>query len=171
VSYRFKVRAKNYWGWGPVSTILTIKAATFPNKPNAPTTFIDSATGGLRVEWVAPYANSDTITAYQLQALKKDGATWFNICDGSNATVVSLKKCIEPMATFYDPLKLNLAFQDLIKVKVLAINVNGPGSYSDSNTTGETVRTVPRFMNAPLRGVLTSDSQLVVYWTTITTAA
>jgi hypothetical protein len=53
------------------------------------------------------------------------------------------------MSTFYDPAKLNLAYLDLIKVKVAAKNVNGFGSYSDANTTGETVRTVPRSMNAP----------------------
>lgn len=48
--YQFRVRAKNVWGWGPFSPVLTIKAATRPDKMlGSPQTSIDSATGGVLI--------------------------------------------------------------------------------------------------------------------------
>lgn len=46
-TYLIKVRARNYWGWGDFSDIITIKASTFPDKVEPPTTTIDAATGGI----------------------------------------------------------------------------------------------------------------------------
>lgn len=40
-SYQVRVAAKNYWGWGSFSEVLTIIAASFPEKVAAPTTSID----------------------------------------------------------------------------------------------------------------------------------
>ena len=48
-SYQVRVAAKNYWGWGNFSEVLSITAASFPERVAQPTTGIDEATGGLRI--------------------------------------------------------------------------------------------------------------------------
>ena len=93
VSYQVRVRAKNYWGWGEYSDIFTIKASSVPERVDTVTTAIDEATGGLRVEWTAPFDNSDEIIAYSIEAQEKDG-DWTEICDGTDPTVVSTQRCI-----------------------------------------------------------------------------
>jgi hypothetical protein len=54
-----------------------------------PVTSIDTATGGIRVNWIAPYDNSDTITKYKIEGLLPDN-TWaeFAVCDGSDPLIV-----------------------------------------------------------------------------------
>jgi hypothetical protein len=64
--YRFRVRARNPFGWGDLSPWLEIKAATLPDTMIPPTTSIDSASGHLRISWVAPHDGSDTITKYTI---------------------------------------------------------------------------------------------------------
>ena len=65
--YLFKVRARNYWGWGEFSPELVMKSATYPEVMVAVTTAVDEATGDVRIIWVAPYDNEQTITAYEIQ--------------------------------------------------------------------------------------------------------
>ena len=67
-SYQVRVAAKNYWGWGEFSEVLTITATSYPEQPEAPTTGIDEVAGGLRAIWVAPFDNSEPITAYLIEA-------------------------------------------------------------------------------------------------------
>ena len=67
-SYQVRIAAKNYWGWGSYSEILTITAASFPEQVSQPSTGIDEATGGLRVEWTEPFNNSAAVTAYLIEA-------------------------------------------------------------------------------------------------------
>jgi hypothetical protein len=62
--YQIRIRAKNDWGYGPFSTITSVKASSVPNKVAMPTTSIDGVTGGIRVNWVSPYANSEIIDKY-----------------------------------------------------------------------------------------------------------
>lgn len=60
--YQIRVRAKNVWGWGQFSPILTIKAATRPAKmATKPVTSIDPITGGIMIEWIAPFSNAQSI--------------------------------------------------------------------------------------------------------------
>jgi len=71
--YGFRVRARNIFGWGPYSAVTYIKAAREPGVPIAPTTSIDSATGGVAIAWTAPDARGDTITAYLIEIADKTG--------------------------------------------------------------------------------------------------
>ena len=41
-SYQVKIAAKNYWGWGAFSDVLTIKASSFPEKVQTPTTVLNT---------------------------------------------------------------------------------------------------------------------------------
>lgn len=60
--YRFRVRARNAFGWGDLSPWLEIKTATLPDSMVAPTTSIDAVTGHLRISWLPPHDGSDAIT-------------------------------------------------------------------------------------------------------------
>lgn len=53
------------------------------------------------------------------------------------------------MADLIEPTTFNLAFQDLVQIRVAAYNVNGWGTVSEANTDGVRVKTAPRFMEPP----------------------
>lgn len=52
--YRFRLRARNIYGWGAFSTYSEVKAATTPNTMIAPTTSIDSTSGNVIISWTQP---------------------------------------------------------------------------------------------------------------------
>jgi hypothetical protein len=66
-SYKFKVRAKNIFGWSDFSSVLTIVAAHAPNTMDAVVTSIDSLTGDVQITWTAPDSNGDDITSYTIE--------------------------------------------------------------------------------------------------------
>ena len=74
--YQFRVRAKNYWGWGPYSTAVSIKASSAPDQMSEVTTTIDPATGGLKIAWSSAVSNSESITAYKIEILDVTDTTW-----------------------------------------------------------------------------------------------
>lgn len=86
-TYRIKIRARNYWGWGDFSETITMKASTMPGQVQTPVTSIEATTGGIRVTWVEPDSNSDTITAYKIEAQLPTN-DWSEICDGTQEEVV-----------------------------------------------------------------------------------
>lgn len=65
-SYRFRVRARNIYGWGDYSAYTTVKAATLPSIMQAPTTSNDETTGNVIISWIAPANGGDPITSYQV---------------------------------------------------------------------------------------------------------
>lgn len=72
VIYNFRVRALNIWGWGGYSDIATIKASAAPQPITSIDTSIDTATGGVVIQWLAPYANSDAVTQYKIEVQDQD---------------------------------------------------------------------------------------------------
>lgn len=60
-TYKFKVRAQNAHGWGVFSVVKDVLATTFPEQMNAVTTSIQNSGLNVRIQWVAPYDNSDNI--------------------------------------------------------------------------------------------------------------
>ena len=63
-------------------------------------------------------------------------------CDGSEASVVLLRYCeVSFISLRQEP--LNLAYNDLVVVRVLATNKIGSGTYSDSNIEGVLIQTEP----------------------------
>ncbi len=57
--YKFKIRAKNIWGWGPFSPVATIRASTVPGSvPNIVTSY-DSVSGDFKILWDQPRNNGD----------------------------------------------------------------------------------------------------------------
>lgn len=67
-SYRVKYRAKNFNGWGPLSDVSFITAATKPSKPNAPV-FVDSDSDSISFLLTTPENESGSpITQFKLYA-------------------------------------------------------------------------------------------------------
>lgn len=96
--YKLRVRARNALGWGDYSTSLVIKAATWPATPASIATSIDSTTGAIKLNWVAPYDNAETITSYTVQAYSKLTKDFEQICQDS------LLECLVPMSQAIDTL-------------------------------------------------------------------
>jgi len=65
--YNFRVRALNLWGWGQFSEFSWIKSSTAPLAIPSISTSIDPSTGGVQVEWAAPYMNSETVIKYLIE--------------------------------------------------------------------------------------------------------
>jgi hypothetical protein len=98
-TYQFQVRARNVYGYGSYSSVLTVSAIDFPAKMAIPT--VTLSTTDVVVSWTAPDAHSSAITLYEVLFLKADGTfgTETTNCDGSNAGIVAARTCTIPMAT------------------------------------------------------------------------
>lgn len=63
-------------------------------------TSIDSATGGVKISWSAPYNNGDTINTYLIEISDALTVSWIpqtTYCDGSITTIKSNMYCVIPM--------------------------------------------------------------------------
>lgn len=159
-SYQFRVRALNIHGWGSYSPVLTIVASSKPGQMATVTTSIDSATGKLKIQWVAPNDNFNTITAYKIEILKKSDSLFaqdLTNCDGSSATVRANLYCLIPMSTL-TAAPYGYAFDELVVVKASATNAFGFGLTSAINTSGGKIRQVPDQMNTPVVVSLSTTS-------------
>ena len=123
------------------------------------TTTLDVASGGVKISWIQPDDNGDTITSYLIEI--KDSLSGWNTeltdCDGSDGTIITNLYCIVPMTTLTSA-PFTLSLDDLVEVRILATNSVGNGLVSDPNTSGALVRTVPSAMPTPTLVALTSSS-------------
>ena len=88
--YRFRVRAKNIWGWGPYSSHTTIQAATIPAKMATPTFSVNAFAGDLMIDWLEPDIQGDPISNYLVIIADSSQETWneySTICNGLNPLV------------------------------------------------------------------------------------
>ena len=93
--YNFKVRAKNIYGWGPYSNIVSILASDVPSQMQVVTTTVDGT--NVEISWQEPANNGEAISGYEIQVLQSDGTTFSQetgSCDGiNNSTVISTRSC------------------------------------------------------------------------------
>jgi hypothetical protein len=96
-TYQITVRAHNAQGWGAESPILSIVAASNPDQPDPPTTFINNIF--VKVQWSAANSSGSTITAYKvfIQDSNTDFLQETTYCDGSMEPVLSQLYCEVPM--------------------------------------------------------------------------
>lgn len=165
-TYGFRVRARNIFGWGPYSAVTYIKAAREPDVPAAPTTSIDSETGGVEIAWIAPDERGDTITSYLIEIANKAGDSWTThaSCDGSLPSVIEALRCVVPMSALTQE-PFNYVFDDLVVVRVSAANSFGFGAKSPaSDETGARVRSVPSQMLPPTEDISSTDTTITLNW-------
>ena len=72
------------------------------------------------------------------------------------------------MLDLYNP-NFYLLFEDLVPVRVFAINAIGTSTASTQNNIGATVKNIPAKMIIPFKGPLTSDDKIQVQWLAMTT--
>jgi len=168
--YRFRVRAKNMWGWGEYSSVLTAAPSAAPEQMGPVVTALEPTTGAVALSWTPPADNAAPITAYSIEVLDHDGLAWSEEgthCDGSTAAVRAASRCTIPMATL-SAAPFSLERGDLVQARARAYNSNGWSVESATNTDGARVRTPPTFMHPPVRDPTSSDSQIVLTWSTLT---
>lgn len=164
--YKFKVRARNIWGWGPFSPIATIRASTVPNAPTSIITSYDATTGDFKITWSLPKNNGDVVTEYKIEIYSNPNSAWnteLSTCDGANSDVVLYRTCSIPVNTLYLA-PHNLIYQQFVLVRVAAKNVIGFGS-SGANSAAVSntlLKSKPFAMSAPTRGTSTSINEIQV---------
>jgi hypothetical protein len=85
-------------------------------------------------------------------------------CDGSTAAIMGVRSCSIPVSAL-TAAPFSLTAGDLVVAKVQAHNARGWGPYSNENTVGAIVTTVPYAMAAPVRdGSATDTAQITVTW-------
>lgn len=93
--YQIRIRARNKYGYGTWSSILSTKAANVPGKPVAPSTSISNT--NVMISWIKPNEGSASITEYSIEILEDNSLTTFHTvipeCDGSLSTIVSTLQC------------------------------------------------------------------------------
>lgn len=173
LQYRFKVRARNIYGYGPYSDATFVIPDDAPGKTAIPTVQLNAATPTeVEISWPAPNDHSSTITAYEILFMQANGdfAAELTRCDGTNTTVVSNRKCSVPMSTLRT---LTARPRDsLIRVKVRAFNAKGSGLFSEVNTFGATIETEPTNLSVVTIDVpSTYNNRTKVVWTALTGSA
>lgn len=119
-------------GWGELSSELVIVSSGVPAKPLAASVTIVNL--NVLVEWTAPFDNYGQITKYKTAfALHSSTETFVEEtehCDQRNDLITVNTQCLLPMSVLRSG-PWSLVFDELIKVKISACNLNGCGEYSD----------------------------------------
>lgn len=103
--YKFRLRAKNKFGWGAWSSTVTIRADEVPAQISPVTTTAESIY--IRVSWALPSTvNGSPIEEYRLLVLSSDGLREEETtsCDGTDVDLVvsSTPSCLIPMQELED---------------------------------------------------------------------
>lgn len=143
LNYRFKVRARNNYGYGDFSAEYSLEASDLPGRPEIPTVTLDGT--NVLIQWQAPNNHFSAIEAYQIMLKTSSNSFVEDLtnCDGSIVT----DECRIPMLEI-TPIT-GLITDQLIQVKVRAQNANGWGSFSEINIRGQKVNSLPHKIAAP----------------------
>jgi hypothetical protein len=93
------VAARNIYGYGPFSSITTIKASFVPDTCDIVTTI--SVLQNVLISWTEPPNGGDLITKYQLLIYIHATSSFvedLSYCDGSDATNFLNMNCVIPHA-------------------------------------------------------------------------
>jgi hypothetical protein len=63
-TYRFRLRARNKWGFGGYSDVQSISASTVPGQVGTPTTEISGS--NFKISWLLPEEYGSTVFAYEI---------------------------------------------------------------------------------------------------------
>eukprot|EP00347_Sterkiella_histriomuscorum_P011727 403371340 len=169
-TYYFRVRAKNIYGWGDFSNVMEIRASAAPNQITTVSTSIDSSTGGVKVSWIAPESNGESIDYYTIEiATNPDMTSWKIDSVNCPGTDPSLTSCVIPMLSLQSG-DYDYEYGELVQVRIRAHNLQGDSLDSPVLSTGATIRTLPDKMGIPSKGLSTSTYQIQVKWDELTDA-
>lgn len=143
-TYKFRVRAKNLYGWGAFSSETSIMASQQPD----PVPSIDTANVDTKViiTWAAPMTNYADLLSYTLQVLnsnRKDYADANSYCDEDSANLLTDRKCSMTL-TELRAAPFSLTYNQIVVARVKSENIYGVSDYSQPNILGATIRTEPQ---------------------------
>jgi hypothetical protein len=123
----------------------------------------------VKVNWVAPINNGATITNYKLLILAGDQLSWLESekCDSTDPILVTDLHCYIPMEELTGD-RFNLSYNEFISIKVQAMNLRGWSELSDTNSISVYTEVVPLVVQQPMIGVLTTETEIDVYWSELT---
>ena len=101
MTYKFRYRAINVFGWGPFSDSVDIIAAEIPDQM-APVIVTQIGTS-VQFAWTPLSDNSNSVSQFKIEFLTSDGVTLvtdLNYCDGTNSEIILNNYCIFPMSVF-----------------------------------------------------------------------
>mmetsp|Transcript_9440 Transcript_9440/g.8971 ORF Transcript_9440/g.8971 Transcript_9440/m.8971 type:complete len:317 (+) Transcript_9440:887-1837(+) len=168
-TYQFKVRAKNIYGYGDFSGVISALASSVPDTMAAPVVTV--AAGEVKVDFVVPDDGFVAIDYYHVQILDKNTDTMveeLTNCDGADSDVISDTYCTIPMTDLIA--NEGYAAGDLLQAHIRAHNALGWGEYSALNIGGDRIESEPQ--GAPVISEVTSSTThdtIVVSWTALTT--
>jgi hypothetical protein len=176
-THLFQLRASNRHGWGAWSPTLAVKAARRPHQMATVTTSIDAATGGVKIQWVAPADGSDAITGYLIQVADANGAYYTVLSESTTDCVTgpgalsAANYCVLPMSVLAAA-TAPLAFGTLVQVQAQASNSYGlsDASIANSDPNGARIRRVPDQMPVPTV-VSVTEAKIVLEWQPLTAPA
>lgn len=89
LTYRFRHRVYNIFGWSGYSSVVSGIAAVVPQQPIAP--IVTNVDTSIQVEWIKPYNGGNIITSYTVEFKKSDGTyqAESTYCLGTDATILS----------------------------------------------------------------------------------
>ena len=136
-TYRFKVQAKNLYGYSEFSNIVRILAAQSPAKPVAPETVWQPET--VTITWIAPDDGGSPITGFTVSVREIDGES-FSV-ETANCDVSPNLTCTIPVSTLRaEP--YSLEWGSSVYAKVLATNAYGDSLESKAGN-GAVILTAP----------------------------
>jgi len=74
VTYQFKVRARNIYGFSAFSSAITVLAAQTPNQPSVPITYVSGV--NVIIQWSTPIDNGSPIIGYKIFIRQFDNVTY-----------------------------------------------------------------------------------------------
>ena len=100
-TYRFTIKAVHKWGTSDLSAPpLSVLAASRPEQVDSVVTSIDTATGGVKIEWSLPDELGSALITYLVE-IKNSLGSWLTEesgCDQDSATLLTERSCIVPMS-------------------------------------------------------------------------
>ena len=132
----------NVYGASPASSIATIRASDVPSQP----TEVETSRVGLSLKMVAtlPAGNGAALDDVEVLLYRPDTddyAEETGLCDASAASFLTTPEC----TLLFTDLMSNFGYVrgQLVKLKFRAQNDDGWGMYSNPNSDGQTIMTVP----------------------------
>lgn len=140
-TYRFKLQARNQYGYSAFSNEIAILAAQLPATPSTPTTSFDA--DYVTISWDEPDNMGSPITSYEILIEKSDGNYQTNptYCDGSQPAIIVARSCSIPASAINGSPYLK-AWGSSIWAKVSATNLYGTSDHSTLGN-GAVIVTVP----------------------------
>jgi hypothetical protein len=124
----------------------------------------------VKISWAAPVANHRAVLGYQILIETSAPAAEFverkALCDGDAQAAVLY--CLVDMHDLRAS-PFSLAYDTLVRAKVLARNERGWSTASAPNSAGARVQVEPLAMGVTSRGLLTGPTQIDVYWSPLST--